>query len=155
MRCDYFGRMSSRASADFYQAVLKATGKTAQQIEDGEWPPQDDVLENLAITEHMRWCAFHYVMGFHAMTESEFAQRAERYKKEMQEKGTSSLRLSKDMEKRKHACLIPWEELDRLSEREGAVTGKKLDYKQLDRNNILVLPELLAVLREMQEKHED
>lgn len=152
--CDYFSRMSSRASADFYPAVLRAAGKTVCQVEAGDWPPPEDVLENLAITEHMRWCAFHYVMGFHTMTEAEFAQRADRYRMEVQEKGTSSLRLSKDMEKKKHACLIPWEELDQLSERESAVTGKQLDYKQPDRNNILVLPELLAILREMQEEHE-
>ena len=34
---------------------------------------------------------------------------------DVREKGASSLRIGKDMEKRKHACLIPWEELDLLS----------------------------------------
>lgn len=152
--CDYFSRMSCRASADFYQAILKAAGKTVQQVEAGDWFPQGDALENLSITEHMRWCAFHHVMGFHTMSETEFAHRADRYRMDMQKNGSSSLRISKDMEKKIHACLIPWEELDRLSERENAITGKQVNYKQMDRDNILILPELLAVLREMPKKHE-
>lgn len=150
--CDYFSRMSSRASADFYPAVLRAAGKTMQQVEAGDWPPRGDTLENLAITEHMRWCAFHYVMGFRQMDEQELARRIERYRLDVQEKGKSSLRISKDMEKRQHACLIPWEELDRLSAQESAVTGKPVDYKQMDRNNILVLPDILGVLHEMPDK---
>lgn len=152
--CDYFSRMSSRASADFYPAVLRAAGKTVQQVEAGDWPPYGDMLENLAITEHLRWCAFHYVMGFRPMSESEYAQRIDRYRMDVQEKGASSLRIGKDMENRKHACLIPWEQLDQRSAQENAVTGGHTDYKQMDRNNILVLPDILAVLREMPSRHE-
>ncbi|MBQ4073866.1 MAG: hypothetical protein IJD39_01525 [Clostridia bacterium] len=151
MRCDYFSRMSSRASADFYQAILTAAGKTMQQVEAGEWPPQGEMLENLSITEHLRWCAFHYVMNFRPMSEGELDQRIDRYQWEMQEKGKSSLRLTKDMEKRIHACLIPWDDLDQLSARESAVTGKPVDYKQMDRNNILVLPDILAILHDIAE----
>ena len=153
--CNYFSRMSSRASADFYPAMLKAAGKTAEQVEKGDWPPHRDALENLAISEHMRWCAFHYVMGFHPMSEAEYLRRAEQYRMEVQEKGASSLRISKDMAGRKHACLIPWEELDRLSEYENSVTGGHVDYKQMDRNNILVLPDILAALREMQTERQN
>lgn len=147
--CGYFSRMSSRASADFYPAVLRAVGKTVQQVEAGDWPPHGAALENLAITEHMRWCAFHYVMGFRPMDEAEYAQRIDQYRADMREKGKSSLRIGKDMEKRRHACLVPWEALDRLSDRENEVTGGYIDYKQMDRNNILVLPDVLAVLREI------
>ena len=42
-----------------------------------------------------------------------------------------------------HACLIPWEELDDLSRRENAVTGGQTDYKQMDRNNILIFSRVL------------
>ena len=41
-----------------------------------------------------------------------------------------------------HACLIDWEDLDDLSERESQVTGKPVDYKQMDRNNVLTLAQL-------------
>lgn len=147
--CDHFSRMSSRASADFYPAILRAAGKTMQQAAQGDWPPSPEMLENLAISEHMRWCAFHYVMGFRPMSEAEHAQRAEQYRKEMQQNGSSSLRIGKDMTQRRHACLIPWEQLDQLSARETAASGRPVDYKQSDRNNILALPEILAVLRDM------
>lgn len=154
-RCDYFSRMSCRASADFYQAILKAAGKTAQQVDAGNWPPQGEMLESLAITEHLRWCAFHYVMGFSLMSDAELNQRIEYYRTEKAEKGASSLRISKDMEKRIHACLIPWDQLDQLSARETEVTGKPVDYKQMDRNNILVLPDILAILHEISEQQEN
>lgn len=150
-KCDYFSRMSCRASADFYQAMVKAAGKTIQQVEDGSWPPEGDALVNLSITEHMRWCAFHHVMGFRTMSEAEFVQRVEWYQAEVKNKGSSSLRISKDMKNKKHACLIPWEELDRLAERESEITGKRMDYRKMDTNNVLILPEILAVLRNMPE----
>ena len=28
------------------------------------WPPEGELLENLSRTEHLRWCAFHSVMGY-------------------------------------------------------------------------------------------
>ena len=59
------------------------------------------------------------------------------------------------MEKRIHACLIPWDQLDQLSARETEVTGKPVDYKQMDRNNILVLPDILAILHEISEQQEN
>lgn len=149
--CDYFSRMSSRASADFYPAVLKAAGKTERQVLDGEWPPEGEALENMAITEHLRWCAFHYVRGWHPMSEAEYAERADRYRAEKQEFGASRLRIGKDAENKRHACLLPWEDLDSLSDRENAVTGGSVDYKQMDRNNILVLPEILKALHNMPE----
>lgn len=151
--CDYFSRMSSRASADFYPAVLRAAGKTAAQAMDGDWPPQAEMLENQAITEHLRWCAFHYAMGFHPMSEDEFAQRSDEYRARMQSGGTPALRIGKDMENRKHACLVPWDALDALSARENSVTKGHVDYKQMDRNNILVLPELLKELDEIPEEY--
>lgn len=149
--CPYFSRMSSRAAADFHPAVLRAAGKTAQQVLNGDWPPHEQMLENLAITEHMRWCAFHYVMGFKPMSAAEFEQRAPLYRKEMQETDKSDLRIGKDMITKKHACLVPWEDLDALSERENALTGGHVDYKQKDRNNILELPDLLRAMQESPE----
>lgn len=154
MRCDYFSRMSSRASADFYPAMLRAAGKTAEQAEAGEWPPHEKALENLAITEHMRWCAFHYVMGFSVMDEEQYARRAAQYQQDVREKGKSSLRIGKDIAGRRHACLVPWDELDALSARENAVTGGCVNYKDMDRNNVLALVDILSALRRIQENHE-
>ena len=68
--CDYFSRMSSRASADYAPTFLKMAGLPADAIPEGDWctPAQ---LENMAISEHERWNAFHFCMGFRAMTEAE------------------------------------------------------------------------------------
>ena len=143
-KCDYFSRQSSRACADFYPAVLRATGKTAEEVLAGAWPPQEDMLENLARTEHLRWCAFHYVAGFSPMPESVWQDRAEQYRKN----AASGFRISRDGQNRLQACLIPWEELDTLSQRENAVTGGSVDYKQMDRNNVLMLSRILAAQRD-------
>lgn len=141
--CDYFSRLSCRAAADFYPAVLKALGKTEEQVLSEEWNIPADILENLAVTEHLRWCAFHWVMGYRAMDADIFDRRAARYLAEKKEKGTSSVRLGKDTENRLHACLIPWDDLDALSEKENAITGKQLDYKQMDRDNVNAVPDVI------------
>ena len=140
--CDYFSRMSSRASADYAPAFLKMAGLPADAVPSGDWcTPQQ--LENMAIAEHERWCAFHYCMGFRNMTEEEYAERCRIYKEEKAKNPASRYRIGKDVEKRIHSCLIPWDALDELSARENAVTGGNVDYKQMDRNNVLTLPKLL------------
>ena len=42
-----------------------------------------------------------------------------------------------------HACLVPWEDLDALSARESEITGVRVDYKAMDRNNVLAVPDIL------------
>ena len=54
-----------------------------------------------------------------------------------------SVRVTKDSDNHLHACLIPWEELDKLSQREKELTGREVDYKQIDKNNVLSLPMIL------------
>ena len=78
------------------------------------------------------------------MPDEEFRARAEKWKRETAEKGSSSVSLTKDTEKRLHACLIPWEELDDLSEKVSDITGRKMDYKQMDRNNVLAMRDVLS-----------
>lgn len=145
--CDYFSRMSSRASADYAPAFLKMAGLPADAIPEENWltPAQ---LENMSISEHDRWCAFHYCMGFRAMTGEEFRERCRIFLEEKAKNPATRYRIGKDLSARIHCCLIPWEELDDLSARENAVTGKNTDYKQMDRNNVLMLPELLKSAKE-------
>ena len=147
IKCDYFSRMSSRASADFVTALLRSAGVSeADALE--HWDPQGELLENLAKTEHLRWCAFHHCMGFRAMTREEFDARAAIHRKEREETGSSRVRISKDLTQRIHACLIPWEDLDDLSARENAVTGKNVDYKEMDRNNVRSIPGVLQAMED-------
>lgn len=145
--CDYFSRMSSRASADYAPAFLKMAGLPADAVPEGDWYTPEQ-LENMAISEHERWCAFHYCMGFRGMTEEEYAERCRIYREEKAKNPASRYRIGKDVPKRIHSCLIPWEQLDALSDAENAVTGGHVDYKQMDRNNVLTLPSLLKSAKE-------
>ena len=108
----------------------------------GCWPPAADVMEVLGEMEHLRWNAFHFVMGYSPMSSAELDERADTYRKHI-EKGLPGIRLFKDSENRTHACLIPWDELDDLSEKERSITGRAVDYKQYDINNVLIIPEIL------------
>lgn len=142
--CSYFDRMSSRAAADFYDALLYCAGITKEEAIT-HWDPRGELLENLAASEHLRWNAFHYCMGFRPMTEEEFQERAEKYPVLSQK--DSGYRITKDVEKRLHACMIPWEQLDDYSTKENAITGAARNYAENDRNNVR---DLVKVLRAME-----
>ena len=146
--CDYFSRMSSRASADYAASFLRMAHCTVEDAVRGQWQLSAELLENMARSEHLRWCAFHYAMGFRAMTSQEFQERCEVYLMEKSAQGSTKYRIGKDLIRRIHCCLIPWEQLDSLSESENKVTGGHVDYKQMDRDNVLALPELLRACQE-------
>lgn len=146
--CDYFSRMSSRASADYASAFLRMAHCTAEDVSRGQWQPSAALLENMARSEHLRWCAFHYAMGFRSMTAKEFEERCQTYLAEKAAHGSTKYRIGKDLTRRTHCCLISWEQLDALSEAENKVTGGHVDYKQMDRDNVLALPELLRASQE-------
>ena len=76
-------------------------------------------------------------MGYRPMTEAELDRRAARIK------AGEDIRLGKDTRAMTHACLVPWEALDDLSDREYAATGRRVDYKRMDVNNILAIPEIM------------
>ena len=147
LNCDYFSRMSSRASADFAVSLLHSAGVSISEALE-RWEPQGELLENLAKTEHLRWCAFHYSMGFRPMSQEEFHHRAEVYRREAADTGVGKIRISKDLNQRIHACLVPWDQLDALSARENAITGKNTDYKEMDRNNVRAIPNVLRAMEE-------
>ena len=146
--CDYFSRTSCRASADFIDAMLHISKVKKEDLIEKGWPQDPVLLENLAKTEHVRWCAFHYAAGYQSMPEEVFNERGSRYQKEMKETGRSSVRIGKDTENLLHACLIPWDKLDELNVREETFTGKKKDYKQLDLDNVMMIPEILKQEKE-------
>ena len=141
--CDSFSKMSSRASADFAPAFLSLSHSSLEALRAGEWRPEGALLRSLGETEHMRWCAFHYVMGYAPMSREQFEARAAAWRRGVQEGRSDLPRVAKDTAGRLHACLIPWEELGELSAREESLTGRKVDYQQYDIQNVLALPSLL------------
>ena len=141
--CDSFSKMSSRASADFMPAFLRAAGVTEEKLLSGDWQPEQALLRNLGETEHMRWNAFHFAMGYSTMSEEEFEANAKAWARCKAEGKPCNIKIAKNSEKRTHACLIPWEKLDELSRRENAITGRDVDYQQTDIDNVLTMPKLL------------
>ena len=135
--CTPFNRASCRAAVDFFPALLKAANVTPGEARDGNWPPAPEILENLSRTEHLRWCAFHLSMGYKPMDEAEFSRRCEQYRR------GQIRRIAKNDERKTHACLTPWARLDELSRRENAVTGGSVDYKAMDTDNVLAIPDIL------------
>lgn len=150
--CDSFSKMSSRASAEFLPAFIKISGSSKESMLNGEWTPTPEMQQVLGETEHLRWCAFHYAMGYMPMTPEQFEANAETWARLQKEGSTKKIKIAKDTQARRHACLIPWSDLDELSERENSLTGRNVDYKQLDINNVLELPHLLQVREEAAQK---
>ena len=145
--CDSFSKMSSRASADFAPALMKASGADPEEILSGGWQPDEAMRQVLGEMEHLRWCAFHYAMGYRPMSRERWEANAAEIARCREAGVPCAVRLSKDARARLHACLVPWEELDELSARESAVSGRRVDYKQTDINNVLALPQILRASR--------
>ena len=125
--------MSCRASADYLFSLF-------ERLDLGnidELPA--DLMDTLARSEHLRWCAFHYSMEYEHMDEKCWDERALLYLKDIAEKGKSDIRISKDSTSKQHACLVGWDELDILSKKENDVTGGKIDYKRMDYDNIIAV----------------
>ncbi len=146
--CDSFSKMSSRASADFSPAYIRASSSSREELLAGNWHPSEQMLRNLGETEHLRWNAFHFAMGYRPMSEEEFASNARRWIKCREEGRPCRFKISKNSEGRTHACLIGWDELNELSARESEITGRRIDYQQTDINNVLALPKLLRAEEE-------
>ncbi len=142
MECDYFSRQSCRAAADYTVAMLRMAGISDKEAMQG-WQPEGELLLNMSRAEHLRWNAFHYCMGFTTMSDEEFDSRSAQYLRQLQTEGKATIRIGKNMTGRTHACLVSWEALKDLSEKEARITGKYTDYQQMDTENVLELPALL------------
>ena len=143
LACDSFSKMSSRASADFFPAFLRAAGVSREAVLQDGWTLTDEQKKAFGETEHLRWCAFHYAMGYTAMSRDQFEKNAAKWAQCQKEGVPCPVKISKDARARRHACLVPWDELDALSERENELTGRTTDYRQMDINNVLAVPKLL------------
>lgn len=133
-QCSYFDRMSSRASVDYLIPLIK-------RINAKNLTPEQ--RENLAKSEHLRWCAFHYTFGFDVMDKSEFTERIKEYNHEIKKYGRSSIKISKDKGNLKHVCLVDWDELDEISRLENSLTHNNKNYKDLDRANIDIIMDII------------
>ena len=135
-KCAYFDRMSSRASVDYLIPLLRVMrAKTSALTQEQR--------ENLAKSEHLRWCAFHYTFGFDVMSQEEFIERIKARQEEVREHGSSKIKVTKDTKSLKHVCLVGWDELDEISRIENSITHGSKDYKYSDRLNVDMIAELM------------
>ena len=129
--CAYFERMSSRASVDYLIPLIR---RIKLKVNSGELTSIQ--RENLAKSEHLRWCAFHYTFGYDLMERDEFIQRVRDYHDEVKRLGKSKIKVTKDKNSLKHVCLVDWDELDEISRIENQITNGSKDYKEYDRGNV-------------------
>ena len=146
--CDSFSKMSSRASAEFLPAFIRASGSTREDLLSGKWNLDKNMTLILGEMEHLRWMAFHYMMGYTCMSEEEFTKCAEEYEKAKENHVEGNKRFTKNQSARTHACLIPWNQLDALSSRVSEIIEEEVNYKQSDINNVLAVPDVLKLQNE-------
>ena len=87
-------------------------------------------LENLLHIEHLRWNAFHFVNGWTKFTNQEMEQLS----KSKNNKSVYGDR--KDIKRKKHACLVSWEELINISDNfpyHNIYSSEKQDKKDTDK----------------------
>ena len=125
-----YERESSRALAMHIGMKLCTLHLTLKENADGsalcESNPFDelllnrqDILENLAISEHMRWNAY---LATHGWTQLP----------------VDDVFIRQDVANKRHPCLVPWEDLARISQLAGR------DYQELDRQLIRSLAYIAA-----------
>lgn len=134
--CNYFNRMSSRASVDYLIPLIKKINGTKENLT----PEQK---ENLARSEHLRWCAFLYTFGYDVLNKKELVERCKTQQAEINKFGKSKIKPTQDRDKMKHACLVSWEELKYISMIENFFTHGNKNYQNLDERNIEVVMELM------------
>ena len=121
--------MSSRAAVDYLMPLIKKLNlKTLSKKQ----------RENLAHSEHMRWCAFQYTFGFKAMEREEFIKRVKDFK------AGAKIKTGRDMQAKKHICLVDWDELDNISRLENSIMQSNKDYKEFDRQNVDMILKILG-----------
>jgi len=149
---DWFLHESNRAVADFipvYRFLAKHPIKHEERegftedavIKNGKLSDNLALIETLAHTEHLRWNAFHFAMGYQPMTWEMVEGRFKEYKKKQEGKEVSYYR--KDPEGKYHICLVPWDKLDGVSETFNEITGENRNFKNEDFTNIRFIPEFL------------
>ena len=134
-QCSYFDRMSSRASVDYLIPLIRRVKGSAGTLTRKQ-------RENLARSEHLRWCAFHYTFGFDVMEKEEFIRRVKDRQAEIREYGSSKIKPTKDSKKLLHVCLVDWDALDEISRMENSITHANKNYKDADRINVDMVMEL-------------
>jgi hypothetical protein len=109
---DRFTERSNRATAQFLETLAYLACGDALYDDQSRPIAQDPaMLRLLAECEHMRWEAFHYTQGWRSMSLEEMR----RHCLSQAASGRAAAGFQKDSKRRMHACLVPFDELSRVS----------------------------------------
>jgi len=153
---DWFTQESNRAAADFIPAMLKLAKTDVERAVANETLSEDaELIENLAETEHLRWNAFHAVMGYNKIIIEEMSRRFETYSGERNSRAHLDF-CRRDTKARLHSCLVSWDELYNVSEAYRALASKagnekehKRNFKDNDRDIVKNIPKFLRALNDV------
>ena len=145
---------SNRAAADFIPAMLHLANVEKEDALHIDVLTKDDALtEVLAQTEKLRWNAFHTAMGYRPLSIEEMRRQFETYDGEPNARKLLDFS-RRDSSARLHACLVPWDELDKVSEaykdlahRVGDVKEQTRDFKMNDRKVVSNIPQFLRAAK--------
>lgn len=101
-----------------------------------EIPSSDSILENLGMTEHLRWNAFHFSNGWTVKPIDE-----------IEDSGTR-----KDIYRKKHGCLISWQGLSDLG---GKLCNNKYIYRKYDKSIVAMTYDIIKAYNNINDISED
>jgi hypothetical protein len=142
---DWLSQESKRSQVDFIPVLIKLAGFTEEQlinfknihIDKSELVTEtiianlnldSSLAARLAETEHLRWNAFHVIMGYGPMGIEEMRRRYEKYAGQKEYLPLCR----KDTNLRLHLCLVPWSQLDDYCAAYHEIDAEYKDFKRLD-----------------------
>ena len=146
---DWLSQESKRAQIDFIPIMLNLAKFSHLQLEaiknhDVNQSINSNILEDMGIdtalaqtlahTEHLRWNAFHVVMGYKPMSIDEMNKRYLRY-------ADNQNRLTlcrKDTSLRLHLCLVQWIDLDECYAAYKILNPSYKNFKELDYDGVFI-----------------
>jgi len=135
-KLDWVSQESERASAEFIRGILNLIAYNESNKSCFDEPNWNDKLkERLAITEHMRWCAFHATMGFDLIKIDELETRFDELKRSGCSDEDALVLCRKDVKNRLHACLVEWDELDVINAEYIAIAKKTVPVSNNSEND--------------------
>ena len=118
-KIDSYSKNSSISAAGFYKTIKKFL--ESYKSDDDYEKCINENREFFGKLEHNRWCAFLLTEGYRHMDYDSISGKGQ-----------------KDIDNKKHACLIPWEDLPQLDAIQKSDTGKDPKYQERDIKNVIM-----------------
>jgi len=129
-----FDKDSSRAVARNIENLMKIADKNISELNNEE-------LNIIAENEHLRWNAFHFVNGIRKWKLNEINA----HNAKLKDNNGNLL---------KHGCLVPFSELDNISEKVRQLGNVNEDYVETDRRIVRHFPLFLKEVEQLKNKNQ-